>query len=98
LKYSADTKAVKKIKIQVELYNMIPNLLWSLLSLIPVACFCYTLVPPKLVYIFLGISLAGYMLPSSFYNAIQIKNLNFFKKTGVSIVQKYTQMALSLTG
>src|SRR5436305_7725971 len=86
-----DTKAIKKIKMQVELYNMIPNLLWSLLNLTPVGYFCYTNMPPKLVYIFLAISLAGYALPSSFYRTIQIKNLNFLKKAGVSIVQKYAQ-------
>src|SRR4051812_26544639 len=86
-----DTKALKKIKMLVELYNMIPNLLWSLLNLIPVGYFCYTLMPPKLFYIFLGISMAGYALPLSFYNTIQIRNLNFLKKTGVSIVQKFAQ-------
>ena len=91
MQYSAGTKASKKIKVQVELYNMIPNLVWSLLSLIPVGYFCYTLMPPKLVYIFLVISLVGYVLPLSFYNAIQIKNLNFLRKTGVPIAQKYAQ-------
>jgi hypothetical protein len=76
---------------QVELYNMVPNLLWSLLCLTPVGYFCYTLMPPKLVYIFLGISLTGYALPSSFYRTIQIKNLHFLKKTGVSFAQKFAQ-------
>jgi Glycosyl-4,4'-diaponeurosporenoate acyltransferase len=70
---------------------MIPNLLWSLVGLVPVGYFCYTLMPPKLVYIFLGLSLSGYALPSSFYNNIQIKNLNFLKKTGVGIAQKFAQ-------
>jgi hypothetical protein len=86
-----DAKALRKIKMQVELYNMIPNLIWSLLNLIPVGYFCYTLMPPKLFYIFLGISLAGYALPSSFYNTIQIKKLNFLKKAGVPVAQKYAQ-------
>src|SRR5690242_5711106 len=86
-----DAKALKKIKRQVELYNMIPSLLWSLLNLMPVAYFCYTLMAPKLFWIFLCISFASYALPSSFYDTIQIKNLNFLKKTGVFIAQKYAQ-------
>jgi len=41
----------KKIRSTVELYNMIPNFFWSLLSLVPLACFCYQRMPVKTVYI-----------------------------------------------
>src|SRR5215471_1969648 len=88
---SYDVQTQKKIKMRVELYNMIPNLLWSLLNLIPIGYFCYNYMPPNLIYIFLGISLTGYLLPSSFYNKIQVKNLMFLKKTGVVFAARFAQ-------
>lgn len=91
LQNTKDIQTQKKIKLRVELYNMIPNLLWSLISLVPVAWFCYNFLPQKLLYIFLGISLIGYFLPASFYNSIQIKNFKFLKRTGVTVAQRYAQ-------
>jgi hypothetical protein len=48
-------------------------------------------MPVSLFYTFLGISLSGFFLPSSFYNAIQIRNLKFLKRTGVPFIQRYAQ-------
>jgi len=48
-------------------------------------------MPRELFYIFLGISLVAYVLPESFYNNIQIKNLKFLKRTGVVFIQRYAQ-------
>jgi hypothetical protein len=73
------------------MYNMIPNLLWSLINLIPIAYFCYNFLPRNLLYIFLGVSLAGYLLPTSFYKRIQIRKLKFLKRAGVPLVQRYAQ-------
>jgi hypothetical protein len=84
-------KPQKKIKMHAELYNMIPNLLWSLPNLIPIGYFCYYFMPQKLLYVFLGISILPCFLPTSFFNRIQVKNLNFLKRTGVLFVQKWAQ-------
>jgi len=70
---------------------MIPNLFWSVLSLAPIAFFCYQRTPAKSVYIFLGISFITYLLPQRFYNAIQVKDIKLLKKTGVEFVLKYAQ-------
>jgi Glycosyl-4,4'-diaponeurosporenoate acyltransferase len=86
-----DIRTRKKIKMRVELYNMIPNFFWSIICLFPIAWFCYYLLPQKLLYIFLGISFIGFFLPKSFYNIIQVKNVRVLKKTGVAIAQHYAQ-------
>ena len=86
-----DIQTRKKIKMRVELYNMIPNLLWSLINLLPIGWFCYSFLPHKLLYVFLGISFTAYLLPKSFYNTIQVKNLSVLKKTGVTLAQRYAQ-------
>jgi len=70
---------------------MIPNLFWSVISLVPLACFCYQRMPSKTVYIFLGISFIAYLLPQRFYNAIQVKNIKLLKKTGIEFALKYAQ-------
>jgi hypothetical protein len=70
---------------------MIPNLFWSVISLVPLACFCYGRMPAKTVYIFLGISFIAFLLPQRFYNAIQVKDLKFLKKTGIEFALKYAQ-------
>jgi hypothetical protein len=86
-----EAKSRKKIKMHVELYNMIPSVLWSLLNLIPVGYFCYSFIPQNLLYIFIGISIVPCFLPSSLSDRIQIKNENFLRKAGVPFVQKWAQ-------
>ena len=74
------------------LYNMIPNLIWSLLNLIPISIFCYTLVNLKLFYIFLIVSIVPIFLPNSFFDKIQIGNAtSIYKKLGVHIINKVSQ-------
>lgn len=73
-------------------YNMIPNLIWSIISLLPISVFCYTLVNLKLFYLFLAISIVPLFLPNSFFDKIQIGNSpSIYKKLGVPVFNKFSQ-------
>jgi len=80
------------IKKVVGIYNMIANLIWSALLIVPIAVFCYTFVNRKLFWIFLIISLLGIFLPRSFFDNIQLgKSGGVYKKIGVRFVNRFTQ-------
>ena len=76
----------------VALYNMIANLFWSVLNLLPISVFCYNLMNLKLFYVFLGISLLTIFLPKSFFDNIQLgTSTPIYKKIGVNLINKFTQ-------
>lgn len=82
----------KNIETVIGLYNMIPNIVWSLINFAPVYFF-YAL-PGNLHYLWIAIviSLAGYLLPVSFYSYLQLSNsIRTYNKLGIRIVRKYAQ-------
>src|SRR5690242_2748426 len=73
-------------------YNMVPNLVWSALCLIPVSVYCYTFFDAKTFYIFLAISFFPLFLRNSFLTKIQISNSpGTYKKLGVHIINRVAQ-------
>ena len=48
------------LKQTLALYNAIPNLLWSILNLLPISVFCYSYVELKLFYIHLAAGLLSF--------------------------------------
>lgn len=71
---------------------MIPNLVWTVLFLSPVAIFCYRFVNQQSIYILLGISLIPAFFPNSFYDNIQLsRNPKFYKRFGVQFINKFAQ-------
>jgi len=71
---------------------MIPNLLWTVLFLIPITIFCYTLVTPKIIFILLGVSFIPVFFPNSFFDNIQLsKNSHFYRKIGVKYINTFAQ-------
>ena len=74
------------------MYNMIPNMFWTALFLIPITIFCYTYITPKTVYILLGVSLTSIFLPNSFFDKIQLsRSSRFYKKMGVKYINMLAQ-------
>jgi Glycosyl-4,4'-diaponeurosporenoate acyltransferase len=81
-----------KIKKMVGWYNMIANLFWSALNLVPISVFCYSLMNLKLFYIFLVPILLTKLLPKSFFDSIQIgRTRAVYKKIGVHFINRFTQ-------
>jgi hypothetical protein len=81
-----------KIKRTLAWYNMIPNLIWSIINLTPVTIFCFTLIELKTVYIFLAASLIPIFLKNSFLDKLQIgRTSGIYKKLGVHVINKLAQ-------
>lgn len=73
-------------------YNMIPNLLWSCLNLIPVSVFCYTILAHNIFYIFWTVSLLTVLLPRSFFDNIRLgKTTLIYHKIGIRYINRFTQ-------
>ena len=80
-------------------YNMIPNLVWSVLNLTPISVFCYQEIRLKLLYIFLAISLLALFVPASFFNTIQLgTTTSIYRKIGVRYLNKFTQNGEIING
>jgi hypothetical protein len=89
---SPEQKEFQKISRIAAIYNMIPNLLWTALFLIPITIFCYTFIPPKTTYILVGLGLIPIFFPNSFFDRIQLsKNSHFYRKIGVKYLNTFAQ-------
>jgi glycosyl-4,4'-diaponeurosporenoate acyltransferase len=89
---SAEEKESIKINRLAAAYNMIPNLVWTTLFLLPAVIFCYNLISQKSVFILLGISFLPLFFPNSFFDAIQLsRKAVFYKRIGVKYVNKFAQ-------
>ncbi len=73
-------------------YNMIVNLFWAILNLMPISVFCYTLMEPLIFSIFLVLSLAPMFFTKPVINKFQIgKTTSVYKRLGVHLVNNVTQ-------
>jgi len=85
-------KDVNKVKRLVAWYNMIPNLIWSILNLTPISIYCYTLMDYKTFYILLAASLIPLFFKNSFLDKLQIgKTIKIYKRLGVHFINKVAQ-------
>jgi len=74
------------------LYNIIPNMIWTVLHLTPVTVYCFSDLPLKYLYIFGGISIAFAALPHRFYFWIQLSNrIRVYHKVGILLIRKFSQ-------
>jgi hypothetical protein len=88
----AEEKESQKINRLAAAYNLIPNLVWTALFLLPVTIFCYRFLNHQAVYILLGISLIPVFFPRSFFDSLQLSRKPlFYKRIGVKYVNKVTQ-------
>lgn len=73
-------------------YNAVPNLFWSVLSLVPICVFCYQHMARPWLYGLLAVSLLAYALPTSWFPYWQLSNTPAtYRKLGVPIVNHFTQ-------
>lgn len=86
------TKQQPELNRIVAFYNMLPNVFWSVVSLLPIYIFCYRHLTPQLLYIFIGVSLLPIFLPRACLRWLQIgKTAAIYKKLGVPFINKFTQ-------
>lgn len=87
-----NSKEISKQKKIIAVYNMVPNMVWSVICLVPVSFFCYHFMKLKWFYIFILISAFTILLPKSFFKLLQLgKTRSVYKKAGVSFINKFTQ-------
>jgi hypothetical protein len=85
-------KKESAIKRTIGIYNMIPNLFWSALLLIPVCVFCYSWMERKWFWTFFVGSTLAIFLPASFFDVIQLsKTSTAYRKLGVKFINRFTQ-------
>lgn len=88
-----------KLKRIVALYNLVPNLFWSLVNLVPLTVFCYSFVDRYLLWCLVGISLLAALLPRQFFRRIQLsKAAAAYKRLGVAFVNRFTQNGVVVNG
>jgi hypothetical protein len=74
------------------LYNMVANLLWTILSLLPVTIFCYSRLTINFLFLFVGISILPVFLSNAIIDKMQVaKRAASYKKLGVGVVQQLSQ-------
>jgi len=74
------------------LYNAVPNVLWSVLSLLPISVFCYLHVERPWLYGLLVVSLLGYAVPISQFKRLQLSHKRAtYRALGVHVANQFTQ-------
>jgi Glycosyl-4,4'-diaponeurosporenoate acyltransferase len=88
----SNEKKLQKIKKLLAWYNMIPNLVWSVLNLVPISVFCFTLMGLQTFYTILAISIVPVFFKKSFLDKLQIgKTTAVYKKLGVHHINTVAQ-------
>ena len=81
-----------RIKRLLNWYNMIPNIVWSVLNLVPISIYCYNRLNHRSLYLFIALSIIPGFLPNSFYDRLQIgRTTRIYRKLGVGFVNKLAQ-------
>jgi hypothetical protein len=89
---SDQTRENIKIRNLVNTYNMIVNLFWSVINLVPISIFCYIYLSLKLFLIFLITSFLSVFLPKAFFDSIQLgKTSSFYKSIGIKFINQFAQ-------
>src|SRR5690349_18990066 len=83
---------LSKAKRLLNWYNMVPNIVWSVLNLVPISIYSYEEVPHKLLYIFIALSVIPGFFPNSFFDRMQLgRTTRVYKKLGVGFVNQLAQ-------
>jgi len=89
---STADKELLKAKRLLNWYNMVPNIVWSVLNLGPISIYCYKNVPYQLLYMFIAASMIPGFLPNSFFDRIRLgRTTRIYKRLGVGLVNKLAQ-------
>ena len=88
----SNQKDVNKAKRTLVWYNMIPNLIWSVLNITPVAVYWFNTSGHTMLYVFLAISLLPAFLKNSVLDKLQAgKTVKIYKQLGVHLVNRVAQ-------
>jgi hypothetical protein len=87
-----DPKPTRPSPLLLGLYNAVPNVLWSVLSLLPLCIFCYQHVDRPWLYGLVVVSLFGYAVPVSRFRHLQLSTkAALYQRLGVPALNRFTQ-------
>ena len=90
--FTPDNKELGRIKRLAGIYNMIPNLLWTILHLTPATIFCFRYMSPLWTYTGLVVCFLLGLLPKACFRLLQLgKSTGIYKKIGIGTVRRYAQ-------
>jgi glycosyl-4,4'-diaponeurosporenoate acyltransferase len=90
---------LSRIRRLLNRYNMIPNVAWSVLNLVPLSMYCYNWVDHKSLYTSIALSIMPGFFPNSFYDRIQLgRTARTYKRLGVGFVNKLAQNGTIING
>jgi len=80
-------------------YNAIPNVVWSVVSLVPLSVFCYQHVARPWLYGLLAASLLGYAVPKAWFRWWQLSRTPAaYHRLGVHVANHFTQHGSLVNG
>lgn len=86
---SKDEAAAKRL---LNLYNLLINLFWSVLALVPLVVFCYRFVTTGWLVVFSIPVVLSLFLPRYFFYRMQLANaVIVYKRLGVHLVNTFSQ-------
>lgn len=84
--------STQRVERLAALYNTVPNLLWTILNLAPVAYFYYLQVPIAWLLLIVPLSCAPYFFPPAFIDRFTLgKSRDWYQRWGVGVIQEYVQ-------
>ena len=76
----------------LEMYNMVPNLLWSTMGLAPITVYCYNWLDRSTFLIFLSFSAIPMFMTNARIDRLRLgRSVRFYRKLGVPTVNKVAQ-------
>ncbi len=85
-------KDLNRIKKTLALYNMFPNLIWSILNITPISIYCYNFLDYQKFFIFLAVSLIPIGLKKSVIDKFQIsRTVKIYKLLRVHQINRIAQ-------
>ncbi|MBF9221648.1 glycosyl-4,4'-diaponeurosporenoate acyltransferase CrtO family protein [Hymenobacter ruricola] len=74
------------------LANAVPNVLWSLLALLPLSVYCYRYMARPWLYGFLAVGLLAYAVPTAWFGRWQLSRRPArYRRLGVALLNRLTQ-------
>jgi membrane protein insertase Oxa1/YidC/SpoIIIJ len=89
---AGDANDKKRMRRALARYNMVPNLIWSILGLTPISIYCFNRMDRKTFSIFLVLSLIPVFLKNSFIDKLSMgRTTRSYQRLGVQFINRLAQ-------
>lgn len=89
---TGESRALQKAERMAAGYNLVLNLFWTLLNLVPAVCYFYTYLTTAWLWIIVPVSLLPYFLPAVLFDRLSAGNSrHWYQRLGVHLLLDYVQ-------